>query len=166
MSSRHAYSKLSSQWDFIGGLLKIWHLFLPSAGFKCCVEYWTVWKVCMLNTFAHACFKPINKIRNKYFHKLVLLKENWGMFHFAFSAIRTFFHLHCFPFYSLFLSSLGIQSWNSVAGNLSSMYSCNKAWLVGVIVCPWNDVDAISFTAGCECWTCEWGGKKDGSVRL
>lgn len=39
-------------------------------------------------------------------------------------------------FFSFFLLSLGIQSWNNVAGNLSSMYSCNKAGLLGVIVCP------------------------------
>lgn len=62
-----------------------------------------------------------------------------------------------FPFFSLL--SLGIQSRNNVAGNLSSMYSCNKAGLLRVIVCPWNDVDAISFTVGCECWACEWGGE-------
>lgn len=69
-------------------------------GFERYLKYWTVWKVCMLDAFAHACFKLINKVRNKYFHKLVLLKENWGMFHFAFSAIWTSFHLHRFPFYS------------------------------------------------------------------
>lgn len=64
----------------------------------------------------------------------------------------------------IFLLSLGIQSWNNVTGNLSSMYSCNKAELLAVIVCPWNDVDAISFTAGCECWT--WVGWEGGEKTI
>lgn len=36
--------------------------------------------------------------------------------------------------------------------NLFSVYSCKKAELLDVIVCPWNDVDAIGFTDGPECW--------------
>lgn len=45
---------------------------------------------------------------------------------------------------------------NSIAAlcwwNLFSVYSCKKAELLDVIVCPWNDVDAIGFTNGPECW--------------
>lgn len=36
--------------------------------------------------------------------------------------------------------------------NLFSVYSYEKAELLDVIVCPWNDVDAIGFTDGPECW--------------
>ena len=63
-----------------------------------------------------------------------------------------------------------------VLGNSITEQCCWKPFLyvfmyqgsaiVAVIVCPWNDVDAISFSGGCECWAREWSGRKDGSVWL
>lgn len=49
-------------------------------------------------------------------------------------------------------SSLGIQSRPYVGETFSLCIHVRKAELLDVIVCPWNDVDAIGFTGGPECW--------------
>lgn len=70
------------------------------------------------------------------------------------NTLLLFFHFSSLHFSPLLSppSSLGIQSRPYVGETFSLCIHVRKAELLDVIVCPWNDVDAIGFTDGPECW--------------